>query len=124
MEVVATTLVRDARSNIVAALTLTFGEVSYVNRPRAFCATSSPRKVIASVHAGKVLAAMAFSRMPKGSRKRSSSAARLAGSVEKPPGFSSPFVEGSFVKMSLHRSKACWLYSKAAAARKVAEDGR
>ena len=45
---------------------------------RALWATSSPRKVTASEQAGKARAAMAFSRMPKALRKRSSCASEIA----------------------------------------------
>src|ERR1700747_1552612 len=83
MAVVATILVSDARSKIVA--TVTAGEVeSYVKRPKALYATSSSRAVTASVQAGKARAAIAFSRMRKALRKRSSCVAKLRTRKEKP----------------------------------------
>src|SRR5260370_35026088 len=81
--VVATTFVSEARSKMLAVVTS--GEAgSYMKRPRALWATSSPPKVTASEQAGKTRAAMAFSRMPKAVRNRASCAAKLRARKEKP----------------------------------------
>jgi hypothetical protein len=83
MAVVATTLVSEARSKMLAVVTS--GEAgSYVKRPRALWATSSPRKVTASEQAEKARAVMAFSTMPKAPRNRSSCATKLRTRRENP----------------------------------------
>src|SRR5208282_5346688 len=83
MAVVATTLVSEARSKMLAVVT-SGEDGSSVKRPRALWATSSPRKVTAIEQAGKARAAMAFSRTLKALRKRSSCAAGLRTRKEKP----------------------------------------
>src|SRR5216684_2264437 len=85
MAVVAMTLVSEARSKILAVVTSDEAR-SYVKRPRALWATSSPPKVTASEQAGNARAAIAFSSMPKASRNRSSCATELRTRKEKPAG--------------------------------------
>src|SRR5208282_5088380 len=83
--VVARTLVSEARSKMLAMVTS--GETgSYVKRPSALWATSSPRKVTANEQAGKARAAIAFSRMLKASRNRPSCATKLRTRKENPAG--------------------------------------
>src|SRR2546430_12486235 len=83
MAVVATTLVSEARSKMFAVVTS--GEAgSYVKRPKAWRATSSPPKVTAIEQAGKTRAAMAFSRMANALRDRSSCATKLRTRKENP----------------------------------------
>src|SRR5260370_41022184 len=83
MAVVATTFVSEARSKMLAVVTS--GEAgSYVKRPRALWATSSPPKVTASEQAAKERAPMAFSRMPKELRQPSALARQLLKRKEKP----------------------------------------
>src|ERR1700694_4566518 len=83
MAVVATTLVSEARSKMLAVVTL--GEAgSYVKPPRALWATSSPLTVMASEHPGKARAATAFSRTPNALENRSSCAAKLRTRKENP----------------------------------------
>src|SRR6266404_6710985 len=83
MAVVATTLVSEARSKIFAVVTS--GDAgSYVKRPKALRATSSPPKVTAIEQAGKTRAAMAFSTMPKALLKRSSCTTKLRTRKENP----------------------------------------
>src|SRR5260370_42292498 len=81
--VVATTFVSEARSKMLAVVTS--GEAgSYMKRPRALWATSSPPKVTASEQAGKTRAAMGVSRMAQALRKPASLAEKLPAREEKP----------------------------------------
>src|ERR1700674_3622381 len=83
MAVVATTLVNEARSKILAVVTSDEAG-SYVKRPRALWATSSPPKVTASEQDGKARAGIASSRMPNALGNRSSCATKLRTRKENP----------------------------------------